>query len=127
MINISNPIWYPFSKTTEYWLIINDTIGAITAIIHTYLSLICDFVKIPNAKFTIKGMLDYNGDLKVFNVNAYYREYNNSYSYSINIDKHVQGMNIDLFGSKFISLYTFDMLNNRTKGKIRYSNITIIK
>tara|TARA_R110000803_G_scaffold183345_1_gene245688 strand:- start:492 stop:872 length:381 start_codon:yes stop_codon:yes gene_type:complete len=86
-----------------------------------------ELLKIPNAKFTIKGMLDYNGDLKVFNVNAYYREYNNSYSYSINIDKHVQGMNIDLFGSKFISLYTFDMLNNRTKGKIRYSNITIIK
>ena len=78
-------------------------------------------------KFTILGMLDYNGDLKVFNVNAYYRQHNNSYSYSINIDKHVQGMNIDLFGSKFITLYTFDMLNNRTKGKIRYSNITIIK
>ena len=86
-----------------------------------------ELLKMDKTKFTIMGMLDYNGDLKIFNVNAYYREYNNSYSYSININKQVQGMNIDLFGSKFITLYTFDMLNNRTKGKIRYSNITIIK
>ena len=86
-----------------------------------------ELLKIPNAKFTILGMLDYNGDLKVFNVNAYYREHNNSYSYSINIDKHVQGMNIDLFGSKFITLYTFDMLKNKTTGKIAYADIKIIK
>ena len=86
-----------------------------------------ELLKMDKTKFTILGMLDYDGDLKIFNVNAYYRDHNNSYSYSINIDKQVQGMNVDLFGSKFISLYTYDILNNRTVGKIAYSNIKIIK
>ena len=79
-------------------------------------------LKLDSTKFTVKGMYDYNDDLKIFQINSYYREYKQINLYRGNI-----GMNIEIFGNKYIHLYTFDMLNNKTTSKIAYSDITIIK
>ena len=79
-------------------------------------------LKLDSTKFTIKGMYDYNDDLKIFQINSYYREYK-----QINLYRGTIGMNIEIFGNKYIHLYTFDMLNNKTTSKIAYSDITIIK
>tara|TARA_R110002124_G_scaffold203647_1_gene370136 strand:+ start:298 stop:714 length:417 start_codon:yes stop_codon:yes gene_type:complete len=84
-------------------------------------------LKLDSTKFTVKGMYDYNDDLKIFQINSYYREYKQTYSYSVNLYRGTIGMNIEIFGNKYIHLYTFDMLNNRTTSKIAYSDITIIK
>jgi hypothetical protein len=79
-------------------------------------------LKLDSTKFTVKGMYDYNDDLKIFQINSYYREYK-----QINLYRGTVGMNIEIFGNKYIHLYTFDMLNNKTTSKIAYSDITIIK
>ena len=36
-------------------------------------------------------------------------------------------MNVNKFGPTCITLYTFDMLGNRTSGKIKYEDITIVE
>ena len=84
-------------------------------------------LKLDSTKFTVKGMYDYNDNIKIFQINSYYREYKQTYSYSVNLYRGTIGMNIEIFGNKYIHLYTFDMLNNRTTSKIAYSDITIIK
>ena len=42
-------------------------------------------------------------------------------------DDYFRGMNIKKFGPTCVTLYTFDLLNNKTTGKIRYEDVTIIK
>ncbi len=37
------------------------------------------------------------------------------------------GMNINKFGPTCITLYSYDMLGKKTTGKIKYSDITILK
>ena len=37
------------------------------------------------------------------------------------------GMNVNKFGPTCITLYSFDMLRNKTVGKIKYEDITLIK
>ncbi len=44
--------------------------------------------------------------------------------YSINDGYH--GMNVTKFGPTCVTLYTYDMLSNKTVGKIKYSDIEII-
>jgi hypothetical protein len=38
-----------------------------------------------------------------------------------------KAMNVTKFGPTCITLYTFDMLNNKTTGKIKYEDITIVE
>jgi len=46
---------------------------------------------------------------------------------SIYLDEmFAQGMNVNKFGPTCVTLYTFDMLNNRTVGKIRYEDVEIL-
>lgn len=39
----------------------------------------------------------------------------------------LRSMNVDKYGPTCVWLYTFDMLNNRTKGKIKYSDVTLLE
>jgi hypothetical protein len=39
----------------------------------------------------------------------------------------VRGMNIKKFGPKCVSLYTFDMMGNKTVGMIKYENVKILE
>lgn len=84
-----------------------------------------ELLKKGNVKFNIRGKREYTYNEekewgkfpKVFEISESAESINTSY----------EGMNIEKFGSKFITLYTFDMLSKKTTGKIYYSNITIIK
>ena len=38
-----------------------------------------------------------------------------------------KSMNVQKFGPTCVTLYTFDMLNNKTTGKIKYEDITIVE
>ena len=42
-------------------------------------------------------------------------------------DEYMRGMNVNKFGPTCVTLYTFDMLNNRTTSKIRYEDVEIKK
>ena len=68
-----------------------------------------------NVKFKIKGHVDYMGEDHIYKVTidggAIYSEYN--------------GMNIKKWGPTCVTLYSFDMLKNKTTGKIKYSNIIL--
>ena len=39
----------------------------------------------------------------------------------------VNGMNVTKWGPTCVTLYTFDMLNKKSIGKIKYSDVTILK
>ncbi|MDA8959179.1 hypothetical protein N9F64_00105 [bacterium] len=83
-----------------------------------------------NVKFTIDGITSYTrggedneyGDFpKVFRVTEE--------AESVYVDEllSVNGMNINKWGPTCITLYTFDMLGKKSIGKIKYSDITILK
>ena len=83
-----------------------------------------------NIRFTIDGITSYTrggenneyGDFpKVFRVTEK--------AESVYVDGllSVSGMNINKWGPTCITLYTFDMLGKKSIGKIKYSDITILK
>ena len=83
-----------------------------------------------NVKFTVEGITSYTrggedneyGDFpKVFRVTEE--------AESIYVDElfSVDGMNVTKWGPTCITLYTFDMLGKKSIGKIKYSDITILK
>ena len=37
-----------------------------------------------------------------------------------------RGMNVKSYGDKYVYLYSYDLLDNRTKSKVRYSSITFL-
>ena len=83
-----------------------------------------------NVKFYIKGVKEYryttdNNDKKIWG--KFSQIFEVSKGGGSIYTEYINGMNIEKWGSKFITLYTFDMLKNKTTGKIYYSEITIIK
>ena len=89
-----------------------------------------EIIRKGNVKFTIKGINSYKrggedneyGDFpKVFRVTEK--------AESVYVDEllSVSGMNINKWGPTCITLYTFDMLGKKSIGKIKYSDITILK
>ena len=74
-------------------------------------------LKEGNVKFTIEGYGNGRNKLTTFHITDKGGSVWNS----------LRGMNIGKFGSKYITLYTFDMLGTRTLGKIKYSDIKIIE
>lgn len=78
-------------------------------------------LKADNVKFTIDGFVDHNGEPKIFRTCCD--------GESIR-DDHWLGsqMNIDAERStgRFLTLYAYDLLRNRTSSKIQYSHITIL-
>ena len=83
-----------------------------------------------NVRFTIDGITSYSrggedneyGDFpKVFKVSES--------GESINVDEllSVSGMNVTKWGPTCVTLYTYNMLGKRSIGKIKYSEITILK
>lgn len=83
-----------------------------------------------NVRFTIDGITSYSrggenneyGDFpKVFKVNED--------AEAIHVDEifSVSGMNVTKWGPTCVTLYTYNMLGKRSIGKIKYSEITILK
>ena len=82
-------------------------------------------LKKGNVKFTVKGQTHYGKDKngewgrvpKVFTVS-----HNGE---SIHSDWY--GMNVNKWGPTCVTLYTYDMLGKRSSGKIKYSDIKLVK
>lgn len=81
-----------------------------------------------NVRFTVDGITSYRRDAfgdwgdnpKIFKV---YED-----AESINVDEFFgSGMNVTKWGTTCVTLYTYDMLGRRSFGKIKYSDINIIK
>lgn len=83
-----------------------------------------------NVNFTVKGITKYQRG----GVNNEYGDFPKVLKVSADAD-HISecdlviwsGMNVEKWGPTCVWLYTFDMLNNRSKGKIKYSDVTIIE
>tara|TARA_R110000751_G_scaffold21039_3_gene60962 strand:+ start:733 stop:999 length:267 start_codon:yes stop_codon:yes gene_type:complete len=74
-------------------------------------------LKEGNVKFTIEGYKNGRNKLTTFSMSDKGGSVWNS----------LRGMNVGKFGSKYITLYSFDMLGTRTIGKIKYKDIKIIE
>tara|TARA_R110002110_G_scaffold214065_2_gene427646 strand:- start:176 stop:544 length:369 start_codon:yes stop_codon:yes gene_type:complete len=84
-----------------------------------------------DVKFTIDGVTSYirGGEdneygnfptvfiVNVENIDAIY----------VDEEWSTKGMNVDKWGSAYVTLYTYDMLGKRRNSKIKYSDITILK
>jgi hypothetical protein len=73
-------------------------------------------------KFTVKGLTDYSKNPKVFRT---MNDHNGTES--IWVDDEFQGMNVNKFGPTCVTLFTYDMLDRKIVGKIKYEDVTIIK
>ena len=73
------------------------------------------------------GIKDVLGRIQEYKVHGH--EVTDEMSYSIIENGNLFGksMNVQKFGPTCVTLYTFDMLNNKTTGKIKYEDITIVE
>ena len=74
-------------------------------------------------KFTVKGITDYKKNPKVFRTS---KGIDRNVE-SIWVDDEFQGMNVRKFGPTCVTLFTYDMLDRKIVGKIKYEDVTIIK
>ena len=83
-----------------------------------------------NTRFTIDGLTTYcrsevNGEYgmnpRIFKVTEDAKSIYTDEVFSVN------GMNITKWGPTCVTLYTFDMLDKKSIGKIKYSKVTILK
>ena len=83
-----------------------------------------------NVKFTVDGIISYMRGGKNNEWGNFPRIFRvTEEAESIYVDEllSVDGMNINKWGPTCITLYTFDMLGKKSIGKIKYSDITILK
>ncbi len=73
------------------------------------------------------GIKDVLGRIQEYRVHGH--EVTDEMSYSIIENDNLFGksMNVQKFGPTCITLYTFDMLNNKTTGKIKYEDIEFVE
>ena len=78
-------------------------------------------------EFTIKGRTSYNKkeDGTYGQVPILYHTNNRKGKTESIYDEYTRGMNVRKFGPTCVTLYSFDMLSNRTTGKIRYEDVEI--
>ena len=81
-------------------------------------------------RFTVKGITelgDFNKEKNTFErIPKVFRV--SKSGDSIHHDRFFgEGMNVNKWGPTCVTLYTYDMLKKKTTGKIKYSDVTIIK
>ena len=93
------------------------------------IKLIKKLLETQNIEFTVNGLIGWGkeedgtyGDvLKKFRTHQIHDGKTGS------ITDGFRGMNVNKFGPTCVTLYTFDLLNNKTTGKIKYEDVEIIK
>jgi hypothetical protein len=83
-----------------------------------------DVIEKKEVKFQVKNLTNHNGELRTFQINHIIG--NLELHSVIEINRH-NSMNVDKFGSTCMWLYSYDMLDNKTKGKISYKDIIILE
>jgi hypothetical protein len=76
--------------------------------------------RLGEKQFVCNDSIGFDEDRKMFNKGVVE---------SISIDRtlYLDSMNVKSFGPTCVHLYTFDMMGNRTKGKIKYKDVEIVK
>ncbi len=84
-------------------------------------------------KFNIKGITEYQCidretneygyAPKIFQTNKFDSDEQTT---SICCKYGIQGMNINKFGPTSFTVYSFDLLSNRTRSRIKYEDVTIV-
>ncbi len=84
-------------------------------------------------KFNIKGITEYQCVDKETNEYDYapkifktYRFDSDAQTSSITCRFGIQGMTVTKFGPTSITVYSFDLLGNRTRSRIKYEDVTIV-
>ena len=84
-------------------------------------------------KFNIDGIREYQCVDKETNEYAYapkifttHRFDSDEQTTSINCKYGINGMNINKFGPTSFTVYSFDLLGNRTRSRIKYEDVTIV-
>ena len=82
-----------------------------------------------NVRFTIDGLTTYRkGDDGEYGMNPkVFKVHEDAESIHTDETFSISGMNVTKWGPTCVTLYTFDMLNKKSNGKIKYSDITILK
>jgi hypothetical protein len=97
------------------------------------IKLIKKILETQEVKFTVNGHTEYSKKedgtygqvLKVFKTNKFMNDNKPTASMS---DKYgLWSMNVRKFGPSSVTLYTYDMLQNKTRGRIKYEDVTILK
>jgi hypothetical protein len=93
------------------------------------IKLIKKLLETKKVEFTINGLTEYNrkedgtyGQVPIL-FHTHCRDGKTESIY----DEYMRGMNVNKFGPTCVTLYTFDMLNNRTTSKIRYEDVEILE
>ena len=83
--------------------------------------------------FNIKGITEYRCIDKETNEYAYAPKIFETHIFdsdkqtsSITCRYGIQGMNINKFGPTSFTVYSFDLLGNRTRSRIKYEDVTIV-
>lgn len=77
--------------------------------------------------FTVEGIVNYDKTPQEFvSSHTVFDSGHDLHSISIN-EVFGKRMGVNKFGPTCVTLYSFDMLDNKTVGKIKYSNVTIVK
>jgi len=84
-------------------------------------------------KFNIKGITEYQcidketneyaNAPKIFTTHSYGKDKQTT---SICCKYGLQGMNINKFGPSSFTVYSFDLLGNRTRSRVKYEDVTIV-
>ena len=84
-------------------------------------------------KFNIKGITEYQCIDKETNEYDYAPKIFKTYIFdsdeqtsSITCRFGIQGMNINKFGPTSFTVYSFDLLGNRTRSRIKYEDVTMV-
>jgi hypothetical protein len=83
-----------------------------------------EILETKEVKFTIKNIVDFNNEPKVFRTN----HMGGTIPLSSIIEiRFRDAMNVSKFSENYMWLYTYDMLGNKTQSKVKYSDITLIE
>ena len=83
-----------------------------------------EIIETQEVKFKLKGYNNYKNEPKIFEMS---HKCGNSTFSSVRETLFGDSMNVEKFGKTCMWLYSYDMLGNRTKSKVLYSDITIVE
>jgi hypothetical protein len=83
-----------------------------------------EIIETQVVKFQIKGITDHMNRPKIFIIS---HDIDGFELHSVRETTFGDSMNVEKFGETCMWLFSYDMLGNRTKSKVLYSDITIVE
>jgi hypothetical protein len=83
-----------------------------------------EIIETQVVKFQIKGITDYMNRPKIFIIN---HDIDGIELHSVKETIFGHSMNVEKFGPTCMWLFSYDMMGNKTRSKVKYSDITIVE